>query len=73
MVKKCGSSTSKFCELPQLPIGTLSTLHALPDPIPGSDEHYTGMLIWHYGTTVGARTTYGGAKHKISGARAWLA
>ena len=32
-----------------------------------------GVLIWRYGTTVGARATYSGAKHEISGARAWLA
>ena len=31
----------------------------------------SGVLIWRYGTTVGARATYSGVKHKISGARAW--
>ena len=30
----------------------------------------TGVLIWRYGTTVGARATYSGVKHKISGATA---
>ena len=32
----------------------------------------TGVLIWCYGTTVGTRATYSGAKHEISGARACL-
>ena len=30
----------------------------------------TGVLIWRYGTTAGARTTNSGVKHKFSGARA---
>ena len=30
-------------------------------------------MIWRYGTTVDARAAYSGAKHEISGARAWLA
>ena len=40
VVKKCGSSTCEFCEPPQLPSDTFSTLHALPDPMPGTDGHY---------------------------------
>ena len=31
----------------------------------------SGVLIWCYGATVGARTTYSGIRHEISGARAW--
>ena len=30
---------------------------------------HAGVLIWCYGTTVGARATYSGTKHEISGAR----
>ena len=34
MVKKCGSSTCEFCEPPQLPSDTFSTLSG---PMPGTD------------------------------------
>ena len=30
----------------------------------------TGVLIWRYGTTAGAKTTNSGVKRKFSGARA---
>ena len=34
-------------------------------------RHPTGVLIWRCGTTFGARATYSGAMHEISGARPW--
>ena len=40
VVKKCGSSTCEFCKPPRLPSDMFSTLHALPDPMPGMDGHY---------------------------------
>ena len=35
-------------------------------------KHAPGVLIWCYGTTVGARATDSGVKHEIYGARASL-
>ena len=50
VVKKCGSSTCEFCDPPRLPKGIFSSLHVLPDPIPGEEGHYKEFSEV-YGTT----------------------
>ncbi len=40
VVKKCGSTVCTTCNPPRLPPEVFSTLHSLPDPVPGEDGHY---------------------------------
>ena len=40
VIKKYGSFVCSMCQPPRLPIETFSSLHVLPDPMPGEEEQY---------------------------------
>ena len=39
-ILKCGKSDCILCMLPQLPVTEFGKLGHLPDPVPGTDDHY---------------------------------
>ena len=39
-IKKCGADDCSICQPPRLPPQVFETVHVLPDPVPGEDDHY---------------------------------
>ena len=39
-IKKCGEPTCEICRPVRLPSEVFTSVHFLPDPVPGEDEHY---------------------------------
>ena len=61
-ILKCGKSDCRLCLPPQLPATEFAKLGHLPDPVPGTDDHYKPFgEVFHTTTTEEHRPS---AKHK---------
>ena len=55
--KKCGIENCEICRPPRLPQEIFKTVHTLPDPVPGEDNHYLPFEKV-YGTPVPSAEVY---------------